>query len=170
MCDSRKMNGTKYVLSGGIALGLKDEIIASSPLGSCIAFVAYDTNTKIGGMAHAMLPDISPKGNSNKYVVNAISNLLNLMKEAGVLIDNVHVCLVGCANVLQRKDDTIAKSMCKSVEQATKDKKVKIRAKSLGGVLRRSVSIDINTGKVYLSIGDGENKMFCDFNDYTDVH
>jgi chemotaxis protein CheD len=168
MCDSSKMNGTKYVLTGEIAVGLKDEIVASSPLGSCIAFVAYDTSTKIGGIAHAMLPGISPEGNSNKYVVNAISNLLNLMKESGVLLNNIQVCLVGCANVLQRTDDTIAENMCKSVEQATKDKKVNIIAKSLGGVLRRSVSININTGKVYLSIGDGENVMFCDFNVYID--
>ncbi|NPD48298.1 MULTISPECIES: chemotaxis protein CheD, partial [unclassified Lentimicrobium] len=93
----------KLVATGCLATGSGDGFIRSTPLGSCVAVVAYDISTKIGGMAHVMLPGKSPKDNKedeNKYAENAITNLLSELSKLGSSKQNIEICLVGGANVL----------------------------------------------------------------------
>ena len=128
--------------------------------------MAYDTRNSMGGLAHIMLPGKSLDGNGqsdNKYAVNAISNLLLKMQELGASEEDIEICLAGGANVLERENDTIAQNVCKSVLQIVKEKKLKIKIKSLGGTLRRNVSLHISSRKVYLSVGDENQKLFCAF-------
>ncbi len=157
---------TKYVSSGQIVTGSKDEIIASSPLGSCVAVVAYDTKNKIGGMAHVMLPGKSLKENrhdKNKYVSDGINNLLSKLYESGAQNSNIEICLIGGANVLRKEDDFIAEALVISVVKTIGEKKLKIRASSLGGFERRSVRLDLETGVVYFIIGESTEKVLWEF-------
>ena len=94
--------------TGCLSAGSKEGVLTSSPLGSCVAVVAYDVTTKIGGLAHIMLPGKSAKGNNNKYAENAITNLLDKFKNLGVPKTNIEICLVGGANVLRKESDNIA--------------------------------------------------------------
>jgi len=71
------------VSTGCVATGLNNGIIKTTPLGSCVAVIAFDKTSKTGGIAHIMLPCKSPKEDNaeeNKYAENAIENLLDALK------------------------------------------------------------------------------------------
>ena len=157
----------KYVSSGQIVTGSKDEIITSSPLGSCIAVVAYDAKNKIGGMAHVMLAGKSYRENrcdKNKYVSDGINNLLSKLYESGAQNTNIKICLIGGANVLRKKDDLIAETLVVNVLKTIGKNKMKICASSLGGFERRIARLEIKTGNVYFTIGESTEKVLWEFN------
>ena len=74
---------------GMIKVGMADLNIGKSPdvittigLGSCIGIAVYDSVTKIGGLAHIMLPDSTRmKNNSNvaKFADTGIEELIKKM-------------------------------------------------------------------------------------------
>jgi len=153
----------KYIQTGEIAISVNNESLASSPLGSCIAVVVYDKLKSIGGIAHILLPGKSLSKNKkeeNKYAENAVSNLLKQMKENGSNSENLEFCLLGGANVLKRPDDSIAKNMCDSIRQIAERRHLNVKAASLGGLQRRNVVLDMELGKVRLSVGDDKERDF----------
>ena len=153
----------KFITTGCFDTGLKEGFLKSSPLGSCVAIVAYDNSTKVGGLAHAMLPGKSVKGNDNKYAENIITNLIDDLICLGAMKTNIEICLVGGANVLRRKDDNIWNDLITSIYEILKKKKLPIIAKSLGGFDRRSVSLDLCSGLVNYTIGDSSEKTLYQF-------
>jgi len=40
-----------------LAVGHNDDIIKTGSVGSCVVIAIYDKETKIGGLAHSMLPE-----------------------------------------------------------------------------------------------------------------
>lgn len=62
-------------------------ILRTTGLGSCVGLTLYDPVTKIGGMAHVMLPSssIAREGQLNlaKYADTALPTLLNKMRVLG---------------------------------------------------------------------------------------
>jgi len=159
------LSESKYVQSGELDVGSRhDDIITTSPLGSCVAVVAYDYENKIGGIAHVMLPNESPTGkNENKYAKNAINNLLNDMKNMASKKPNIEICLIGGANVLKKKDDIIVLSIINSVQNIINEKKIPIKASSLGGFQRRSATLNLETKIVYYTIGNSSQKILWEF-------
>ena len=169
MCNKQQIpeNGaTKYVASGEIVTGTKNERITSTPLGSCVAVVAYDTKKKIGGIAHVMLSGKSIKKNGsdkNKYAIDAIDNLFSELYKSGAQNTNIEICLAGGANVLKKENDSISVSIINSVLQTIKKKKITICASSLGGFERRSATLLINIGIAYYTIGGSSEKILWEF-------
>ena len=152
--------------TGELKISASDNILRALALGSCIAVVAYDVKNRIGGIAHIMLSGKAPenkKEDENKYAENAISNLLLQMQKAGADKEEMEFCLAGGANVLQRKDDSIGQNNISSVEEMLRDKQIRIAARSLGGIERRCVTLDVETGCLNLSIGNSLEKLFWEF-------
>ncbi len=163
---------TKYIQSGEITIGSRSELLVSSPLGSCVAVMAYDARTKICGMAHIMLPCKSHKENSsykNRYAVDAIDNLLSKLHQAGVSFENIDVCLAGGANVLKNENDTISIELSLSILRIIGEKKLKIRASSLGGYERRIASLNPETGVAYCTIGESPEMVLWEFGNDKDI-
>ncbi len=152
-----------FVTTGRIATGSKEEILTSSPLGSCVAVIAYDKTTKIGGLAHVMLPGKSPKGNDNKYAENAITNLIDELKDLGASKTNIEIGLVGGANVLRKENDSIADHLIISVYEILEKKKLNVIASSLGGYERRTAKLDLSSGIVNFTVGDSLEKELYQF-------
>ena len=88
---------------------------------------------------------------------------MNVLKKHGANKNKIEVCLAGGANVLQRKDDSIGQNNISSVEEILRDKQNRIAARSLGGIERRCVTLDVETGCLNLSIGDNLEKLFWEF-------
>lgn len=157
---------SNYVKSGEIKIGTGSDVLTSSPLGSCIAVIAYDAQRKIGGVAHIMLPGKSPEKNKhdkNKYAIDAIETLLSKLYESGVQDSDIEVCLVGGANVLKKENETLTHDIIDSVWKAIEERKIKIRANSLGGFERRGVTLDIKTGMVSYTIGESAKNVLWQF-------
>ncbi len=163
---STTIEQTKYIHSGEIGIAAGKALLASSPLGSCVAFIAYDVKTKTGGLAHIMLPgNTTDKAtyNKDKYAAPAIDHMLEELQKKGVLLENIEVCLAGGANVLKRPDDTIANEVISSVLAIVKEKDLKVKTTALGGFERRTVSLNTENGEVYYTQGDRNTKVLWKF-------
>jgi len=157
----KELKAEHFVTTGCLSVGSKEGILTSSPLGSCVAVVAYDSTTKIGGLAHIMLPGKAPKGNDNKYAESAITNLIDELKKLGVSKKHIEICLVGGANVLRKENDNIADQLIISISSTLEKKKLKVTASSLGGYERRTAKLILGSGIVNFTVGDGvENKLY----------
>jgi len=157
-----------YAMTGEVKAGNKNTILKSSAIGSCIVITTYDKQTQTGIIAHIMLPGKAPENRNiqkNRYVSNAINELINILELNGANNNEIEVCIAGGANVLKRKDDHIGQDIIISVEEILKKRKINIMARSLGGSQRRSVSLDVETGCVYYSLGDEAEKLLWKFSD-----
>lgn len=163
------MKKTIYAQTGEVKVAKKNTILKSNAIGSCIVITAYDRQRQIGALAHIMLPGKAPENRvfqKTRYASDAIDELIYILKLNGANENNIEVCLAGGANVLKRKDDNIRQDIIVSVEELLKKRKIKIKAKSLGGTERRSISLDLDNGKVYYSVGDGPEKLLWKFSGY----
>jgi len=161
----KKERVIRYVQAGEIKSSTKNELLISSPLGSCIAVVAYDIKRKIGAIAHIMLPGKSPENNERdktRYTIDAIEILFSKLNSLGASDADIEICLAGGANVLKKENETLTHDIIKSVQKAVKRKK--ICASSLGGFERRKVTLDIGTGTVYYTVGESGEKVLWKFN------
>ena len=149
------------VNTGQVRLGTGNVILRSLAIGSCIAAAAYDSQAKIGAIAHIMLPGSAPKEalEKTRYTENAIEEIVDLMVSGGSRKGNIEVCLVGAGNVLQKEDDTICVDNIRSAMRFLKERGIPIRATALGGTERQSVFLDIETGKVTYSKGCGRKEL-----------
>jgi chemotaxis protein CheD len=157
---------TINVLTGELKASNENIIFKSSAIGSCVVIAGYDKKLMVGAMAHIMLPGISPeksKSPRTRYAFNAIEDMIERMISLGADRENIEVCVVGGSNVLNREDDTICQLNINSVLKILNEKNIKIKAKSVGGTVRRGVLFDTKTGNVYHSIGSENDELLSCF-------
>ena len=80
------------------------DVITTLGLGSCIGIALFDPITKIGGLAHIMLPDSTKmKNNSNiaKFADTGIEELVRRMIEAGVSKSRLVAKIAGGARMFE---------------------------------------------------------------------
>ena len=150
------------VQSGEVKAGGSKIILRSSALGSCIAVAAYDPKKRIGALAHIMLPGRSPDKVScskEKYAADAIDEMITRLDRFGVAKDGIVTCLVGGANVLQDNTDIICGPIIRSVTEILEEKGIKVVAKALGGVKRRSISFDVEEGIINYTEGNSKKRI-----------
>ena len=150
------------VNTGEVKACQEEEILKSSAIGSCVVITACDSKKKAGAMAHVMLPGKSPKESSSdrtRYAADAIDTMIKELISLGANRDDIEICLVGGANVLKRSDDTIGKDNIESVLELSRKNRLKIRAKAVGGTVRRSVSFDVENGSVSYAEADESEKL-----------
>jgi len=134
-------------------------ILKSTAIGSCVAIVAYDATKKIGALAHVMLPGRAPvgkkRGVKTRYAADAVDVMVSQMLQLSSTTDDIEVTLVGGANILGREDDTICKDNIGSTLEMLQKKGLKVVAQAVGGMARRSVSLDVERGIVFCTEGNG---------------
>lgn len=94
-----------------IKVGMADLNICKSPniittlgLGSCIGIAVYDSSTKVGGLAHIMLPDSTKiKNNSNiaKFADTGIEELIRRVTQAGASKTRLVAKIAGGAKMFE---------------------------------------------------------------------
>ena len=75
-----------HIGAGSHRVGKGDETFSVIGLGSCVAIVLYDKASRIGGLAHVLLPDPSlstTPEKTMKFATTAIPQLLSEMEELG---------------------------------------------------------------------------------------
>lgn len=159
--DTKRAKIMQYANTGEVSSGDIETILNSGAIGSCVVITAYDSEKKIGGMAHIMLPGTSPFKNqlhATKYAANALEELLSQMKNRGVKTENLEICIAGGANVLKRENDNIGKDNLNSVKKLLAEEQIEIKAEAIGGFERRTVIFDIEMGSIYFTVGDSKQK------------
>ena len=149
------------VSTGEVAVGTGKAILRSIAIGSCIVAAAYDSRSRIGALAHIMLPGRAPEnyGEKTKYAADGIDEMLRQMRETGARDCDVEACLVGAANVLKKDDDTVCQENIQSTTQLLAERNIPVRATVLGGTQRKAVSMDVERGTIDYTEGDGPGQV-----------
>ena len=154
-----------------IKVGMADLKLCKSPdsvttlgLGSCVGVAIRDPQTKIGGLAHVMLPDstaIRNNVNIYKFADTGIAELVRLMEEAGAKRSRMVAKIAGGAQMFafQNKNDLVRVGQ-RNVEASIaklKELKIPILAQDTGDSYGRTVIFYPENGdNVIRSVGREE--------------
>lgn len=106
-------------MSEVIKVGMADLKICRAPdalitlgLGSCVGIALRDPVTKVGGLAHIMLPDSSIMKNGNvlvpKFADTGIKALITDLIRAGAKQDRIVAKIAGGAKMFEVKNDAMS--------------------------------------------------------------
>jgi len=132
--------------------------LSTYALGSCVGVVAYDPMAKAGGILHLMLPDsnISPDKAAVQPAMFADTGFpLFLRQLASVKAEQrrLRLVLAGGAAVLQGTDPfKIGTRNIAVVKTLVQQNNLMVVAADVGGVVNRTVHLNIATGEVTLKM------------------
>ena len=157
--------GTIYVGVGEYsATRTPGTIVRTLALGSCVAVIFLDPKQKAVGLLHVALPDSSinkkrMEERPGMFADSGIPKLLEEMKKVGYNESNkLIVKLAGGASIMDPNNTfNIGKRNVLAIRKKLWQYKLGAIAEDVGGNLSRSISIDLNTGRVIVSSpGRGE--------------
>ena len=143
-----------------IKVGMADYKFSKSPdrlitygLGSCVGIVLYDKSTKIGGMAHIMLPDslaMNQASNVAKFADTALAALISDLYKAGVKKGALVAKIAGGAQMFAFTGGSdamrIGEKNTIAVKKILNELGVKLIGEDTGGNVGRTVELDLATG------------------------
>lgn len=141
---------------GKLAVARAPYILRAIGLGSCVAVVLYDQESKIGGLAHVVFPfrKKSLKSiDSTKYTDIAINTMVYEMEQTGARLNSVKAKVFGGANmfpdiITANTHMDIGKQNIRAVRNELKLHNIEIIVEEVGGYRGRTVSFDTSDGSV----------------------
>jgi chemotaxis protein CheD len=123
-------------------------------IGSCVAVCAYDPETRIGGIAHVVLPSSQGvEAPSPKYADIAIPLLVTKMQEEGAQPSNLVVKIAGGAQMLtlgKTGTGKVGERNGEAVIEVLGKEGIGVAAADLGGNRGRSIRMTISNGTVFV--------------------
>lgn len=130
--------------------------LKTNSLGSCVGILLYDEWTKIGGMAHVMLPK-APEGETlevGRYANLAIPQLYQDMIRLGANKYHMRAMIFGGANMFfSSKEKSILEIGLHNIHMAKRileQYEIPILFEDIGGKKGRSVELHGETGHVFV--------------------
>jgi chemotaxis protein CheD len=157
-----------------IKVGMADYKVGRNPyslisygLGSCIGIAFYDTVTKIGGLAHIMLPDSTQARsaeNPAKFANTALPLMLDEMVKLGAVKSRITAKIAGGAQMFTFANATdvmrVGERNAEAVRMLLKKMDIKILADDTGGNYGRTVELHLDTGIYRVrTIAKGEKEL-----------
>jgi chemotaxis protein CheD len=129
-------------------------------LGSCVGIALYDPETKIGGLAHVMLPSFRRGGGEkSKYADTAVPALLESLLSKGGSPRRVVAKLAGGANVLRTTNGEptyqIGRANIESATHALGEHGVELLWQDTGGTAPRKMLVDLDSFDVTIKLIGG---------------
>jgi chemotaxis protein CheD len=141
-----------FLKPGELYLG-KRPVVISTILGSCLSITMFNVRLGVGGICHALLPNVSElkKENEFRYVDSSVSYMLNEFEKMGIKKNEIEVKVFGGASII---DATYKKSVGQANVEAAlniiRDKELQVLAYDFGGTLGRKIIFNTQTGCVLL--------------------
>ena len=140
-----------------LVAGIGEMVLSSSAdahlvaygLGSCIALAAWDPRTKVGGLAHFMLPN-GPANNASpvKFIDTGLDTFLRALEARGAVVSRSTLKAAGAAAMLTVGGGlAIGKRNAESMEAARKERGLNLAAAALGGNAGRTVQLEVADGR-----------------------
>ena len=133
--------------------GKAPDILTTLGLGSCIGIALWDSQTKIGGLAHIMLPDSTRiRNNTNiaKFADTGIAELVQQMERLGVPRRRLVAKIAGGARMFEVSGKTSVGNIGQNNALASKEKLrelgIRLVAEDTGLNYGRTVELDCNNG------------------------
>ncbi len=138
-------------------------------LGSCIGIAIYDPVTKVGGLAHIMLPSIAGAPTSTKELNPAkfgdsgVEVMLKELINKGASRSRMVAKIAGGAHMFNFKNSAdfmkVGENNYNSVVKTLKENNIKIIAEDCGKNYGRTVTLELATGKYYIKAVGQEIKV-----------
>jgi chemotaxis protein CheD len=141
------------------------QVLATYALGSCIGLTMYDPAVQVGGLLHYMLPDsaLDPaRGRENPYMFadTGIARLLDQILARGGSKRRLVVGAVGAARIM---DPDLVFDIGRRNHQAARKilwkAGILVHREEVGGVVSRTLRLEIGTGRVWLQDGGGTRDL-----------
>jgi len=139
-------------------------IISSPGLGSCVVLTLYDTERKLGGLAHIMMPDSNNLNGDHPPYQCADTAIVTLIKELRSMRAsprNMVAKLVGGAKMFLSSDDFgpgIGGQNLISIKHILKRRRIPVIAENTGGNYGRNVEFYLDSGRVMVRAIGREDK------------
>jgi chemotaxis protein CheD len=143
------------------AVGIAEIKVSQSPnrlmaygLGSCVGVTLYHPSSKIGGLAHVMLPSSrlhSSDTPAGKYADTGITALVQEMEKAGCRRKDLVAKIVGGANMFSDISQAalpIGLRNVSAVRQKLAEMGIPIAGEEVGGTRGRTMIFNLNDGGV----------------------
>lgn len=147
--------------------GRAPDILTTLGLGSCVGIALWDPKTKIGGLAHVMLPDSTQiRNNSNiaKFADSGITELVRQMERMGVPKSRLVAKIAGGAKMFEVSGSTAVGNIGERNALASKQKLrelgIRIIAEDTGLNYGRTVELNCENGDyVIKAVGKSIKKI-----------
>ena len=148
-------------------VGRGPAVVISYGLGACIGISLYDSQTKIGGLLHIMLPDSTQSRaseNPAKFADTGIPLMLDAVLKLGASRSRLVAKMAGGAQMFAFANATdIMRVGARNAEAAKRilsDLRIRLLAEDTGGTYGRTVQIDLATGAYRVkTIDKGEKEI-----------
>jgi len=154
-----------------IKVGMADLAVCKAPqklittgLGSCVGVCLYDPGSKVGGLAHIMLPDSTQaRSNQNaaKYADTGITETLKRMMAIGADKKKILAKIAGGAQMFNFAGTSsimrIGERNVEAVKKQLELNGIRIMAEDTGGNFGRTITFDPENGNLHIrTINQGE--------------
>lgn len=151
---------------GRMHTGQAPEALQATSIGSCIALCLYDKSSKIGGMAHIMLPAMpktsryslttnehvdTDKEETGKYADTAIDELIAHLSTKHVLKTRLEAKIAGGSEMfasLRKRTRSIGDQNIEAVKLKLESLGIPIVSEDIGGNVGRSVIFYLESGDI----------------------
>lgn len=132
-------------------------ILVTYGLGSCVAVALYDTETRMGGLCHIMLPSSTvarASGNPKKFADMCISEVLENMKNRGCKVDRMVAKIAGGARMFdlphKEKSSSIGERNRDAVLVELAKRRIPLIAEDTGENYGRTVEFHTENGDLHV--------------------
>ena len=151
------INENKAVRMADFNIAAAPASLSTDGIGSCVVVCLFDTQTRLGGLAHVMLPRNmgNDKSQTGKCADTAIVALIQLMSNNGATKSNLVAKIIGGACVLPSEQPptiTIGKDNIDAIERILANQGIPIAARDIGGNTGRCLVFHPATGVVEVTI------------------
>lgn len=147
--------GTASLLVAGIGemvvSGDADATLVAYGLGSCVALAAWDPVTRVGGLAHFMLPSGGLDGGPPvKFIDTGLGVFFGAFKAAGGNLGRARLRAAGGAAMLSIGSGTleIGRRNGEALNAALAGSGLRLAASALGGTSGRTVQLQVASGRL----------------------
>ncbi|HVP11501.1 MAG TPA: chemotaxis protein CheD [Phycisphaerae bacterium] len=141
------------------------DLLVTYSLGSCIGVTVWDTEARVGGMIHFMLPEsnLSPakaKTNPAMFADTGVPMLFRAAYELGAVKKRMIVKVAGGSQLLDDKGTfNIGKRNYVMLRKIFWKNGILIEAEDVGGSISRTMRLEVGSGRVTLKTRDGEVEL-----------
>lgn len=125
-------------------------------LGSCVSVCLHNTELKIGGMNHILLPGSAPENKRDpafpaRYADQAMSLMAKEIAHLGLKPQSFVAKVFGGGNrIKESQEKSVGERNFQSVLESLRDMGISVVAEDHGGTDHRKIIFDIEEGKVWV--------------------
>jgi chemotaxis protein CheD len=149
---------------GELRVARGDSLLFTIGLGSCVAVALYDGVTRIGGLAHAMLPhprNARPNLPAGRFASSAVPELLALMRAEGALPSRIRARIAGGASMFRDLLDSgglrLGRRNVEAVRAALQAAGIPIDGEDVFGTYGRSLFLRTTDGSLLVTSVDHDD-------------